>query len=306
MADIILAGGEEERLVELERSLADAGERVERIAVDIADHTFVDRVGDRMSGVVIARFHDGDLASIKAMQKVRLKKPCLGFIFVCDKELPYAILTLMFNEGAYGVLTEPVNGDGPVHLIRQAIKRSKWDLDENSEAEELRRFNVNLQNRVEYLENESARTAIVYEKLERLVFFLLSDKTFKASRVKILFITDSPYQKNIMTELFGKLGFNLKGVDSGEEARDLIKEFKPDIVVSDLELAGVNGVALAKEVKGTAGYPPVHFIILTANEDKRDWILSPETKVDDCVIKPSDPVKYKDMVARIALGILSI
>jgi DNA-binding NtrC family response regulator len=306
MADIILAGDSGEKFGGLEAILADAGELVERMETEITEPGFQGMVADRYCGVIVTRFYEGDLASIKAMQTIRLKKPFLKFIFITDKELHPAVLTLMFNEGAYGTLLEPLSKESSLQIVRHAIKRSKWETDEATRNRDLVNLNDNLIKKVEKLERDAGRFRDLIEKMEKFVYFLLTDKGFKPKQVKMLFVSDSSYQRNLFEELFGKIGFNVKGVISAEKALPEIKSFEPDIVVSDLELTGMSGVELAREVKGKKGYPKLHFVILTANEDKMDYILSPETMVDDCVIKPGDNENIHGVVAKIAMGTLNL
>ncbi|MBF0291656.1 MAG: response regulator [Nitrospinae bacterium] len=306
MVDIILAGEGGEKFGGFEAILAEVGEAFDRLDVEITDPGFQEMISARICGVIVTRFNEGDLASIKAMQTIRLKKPFLKFIFITDKELHPAILTLMFNEGAYGTIMEPLSKESSLQLVRHAIKRSKWETDEATRNRDLLVLNESLIKKVEKLERDAGRFRDIIDKMEKFVYFLLTDKGFKPKQVKILFVSDSSYQRNLFEELFGKIGFNVRGVISAESALPEIKSFEPDIVVSDLELTGMSGVEMAREVKGKKGYPRLHFVILTANEDKMDYILSPDTMVDDCVIKPGDNENVQGVVAKIAMGTLSL
>ena len=306
MVDIILAGDSGEKFAGIEAILANAGEAVERLESEITEPDFQRMLSNRHSGVIVTRFCEGDLASIKAMQAIRLKKPFLKLIFITDKELHPSILTLMFNEGAYGTLLEPLSKESSLQIVRHAIKRSKWETDEATRNRDLVIVNESLAKKAEKLERDAGRLRDIIEKMEKFVYFLLTDKGFKPKQVKMLFVSDSSYQRNLFEELFGKIGFNVKGVISAEDALLEIKSFEPDIVVSDLELPGMSGVDLAREVKGKKGYPRLYFVILTANEDKMDYILSPDTMVDDCVIKPGDNENIQGVVAKITMGTLSL
>ncbi|MDP2815862.1 MAG: response regulator [Rectinemataceae bacterium] len=306
MVDIILAGESGEKFGGVEAILAEAGEAFDRLEVEITEPGFQEMIADRICGVIVTRFHEGDLATIKAMQTIRLKKPFLKFFFITDKELHPAILTLMFNEGAYGTLMEPLSKESSLQIIRHAIKRSKWETDEATRNRDLLVLNESLIKKMEKMERDAGRFRDIIEKMDKFVYFLLTDKGFKPKQVKILFVSDSSYQRNLFEELFGKIGFNVRGVISAESALPEIKSFEPDIVVSDLELTGMSGVEMAREVKGKKGYPRLHFVILTANEDKMDYILSPDTMVDDCVIKPGDNENVHGVVAKIAMGTLSL
>lgn len=306
MVDIVLAGETGEKFGGLENIFADGVEAFERLEVEITEPGFQEMIADRYCGVIVTRFYEGDLASIKAMQTIRLKKPFLKFIFITDKELHPAILTLMFNEGAYGTLMEPLSKESSLQLVKHAIKRSKWETDEATRNRDLAILNESLIKKMEKMERDAGRFRDIIEKMEKFVYFLLTDKGFKPKQVKILFVSDSSYQRNLFEELFGRIGFNVKGVISAENALPEIKSFEPDIVVSDLELTGMSGVEMAREVKGKKGYPRLHFVILTANEDKMDYILSPDTMVDDCIIKPGDNENVQGVVAKIAMGTLSL
>ncbi|MBF0169679.1 MAG: response regulator [Nitrospinae bacterium] len=306
MSEIIVARRGDDPLGAVETLLAEGGERFATVPFDLSDARFGAPVEERETGVVIARFHEDDLASLKAMQALQMKKPGIGVIFVTARPLSYPVMSLLFNEGCFGLLTEPLAPESALAQIRKGIKRSRWKQENIAENIELKRLNARLTERIAHADGESARERDLRQRLENLVHYLLSEPGFRAKAIKILVVSDSGYQRGVLSELLGKIGFTLKVDSSGEQARDTIKSFEPNIVVSDLELPGISGVDLAKEVKGTAGYPPLHFIIMTSSAEKRNWILTPDTRVDDCVIKPVDPANFRDMIARIALGVLTV
>ncbi|MGK7346678.1 MAG: response regulator [Candidatus Nitrospinota bacterium M3_3B_026] len=306
MADIVLAGEPDEQLGGIGRILEGAGEAVERVEMEITDPAFAGRLGNRRFGVIISRFHEGDLASIKAMQSIRIDRPFLSFIFISDRDIPASVLTLMFNEGAYGALSEPLSESSAARLVKQAIKKSRWSLDEAGLKEELKRSNETLRMELEEKEKKISRLEGRAGEMERLCYFLLSDRSFRPKTIKTLFVSDSAYQRGLIEERFARAGFQVIGTDSAENALREIKNFKPDIVVSDLELPGMSGLELAREVKGGAGYPPVHFVILTAGEGRAGSVLAPGTMVDDLVIKPAGEGDYDRVVAEVSLGILRL
>lgn len=306
MADVILAGAKDEKFGGIGNMLKDSGLSVDRIEMEITDPEFQALDANCEIGVVVSRFHEGDLASIKAMQSLKLKVQCMSFIFISEKELPASVLTLLFNEGAYGILNEPVSMESAKRLISQAVKKSAWERDEIIRRENLAKSNEILQNKIESLEYELSISVKFGEKLERLVYSLIKDNEVKPESIKILIVSDSQYQRNVLTGQFSDIGFQVESTGSAEDAMPEIKKIKPKIVLSDLELPKMSGVDLAREVKGTKGYPPLHFVIVTSSEDKLDYILSPETMVDDCVIKPGKSEQYYGLVAKVALGLLTV
>lgn len=305
MADVLLARSKGEDLGGVADILKTESQPFDLVEMEIADPRFSgNQLGGRPS-VIISRYHDGDLASIKAMQNIRLEHPNIQMVFISDKELSSAILTLLFNQGAFGVLQEPLSETGSWQLIKQAIKRSKWNMDEMARNKELKKFNESLQRRIEKTESELTRSKDLADKLERFTHYLLTDKYFKRDKVRILVISNSQYQRNFVTGELGGAGFTVESTESSTEAVSIIKSFSPNIIVSDLEMEGISGVELAQKVKGEKGFRSLHYVIITASEDKVDYILSPETRVDDCIVKSSDSKKQYSLVARIAMGLIS-
>lgn len=305
MADVMLACPTGENLGAVADILKTQGEVFDLIKMEITDPQFTSEKHDEFPSVIISRFHEEDLASVKAMQAIIIEHPCVKMVFITEKELSSAILTLLFNQGAFGVLHEPLSDSHAWQLIKQAIKRSKWDIDEMVRNRELRKLNKNLHRRVEKIEIKLTRFNDLADSLERFTYFLLTDKFFRINKIKVLVISGSHYQRNLVTEELSGAGFTVESTDSSIEAVSIIKSYRPNIVVSDLEMEGMSGVELAQKVKGEEGFPPLHYVIITASEDKMDYILSPDTKVDDCIVKPSDAKKHYAMVARIAMGLTS-
>lgn len=304
MADIILAGSSDESLGGVGDILTERGEKSERLELDLTHPEFVSRVAGLRPAVVLARFHEGDLASIKAMQTMRMATRCVQAIFITQKPLSAPILTLMFNEGAFGVLQEPLDAPLAWQLIRQAIKRSKWERDEMARDEELRRLNESLRQRAEKLEGEAARDHETIDRLEQLAYLLIADRGFKPQSVQALIVSNAEYQRGLLEEEFKKLGFVTHTAKTAGEAMPMIKKLSPDIVLSDLELSDMSGMEFGRKVKSEQGYPRTHFVIITSSPEKVDKIMSPETKVDDCVVKPHGGGKLYTIVARAALGLL--
>ena len=306
MTDITLAGSESETFGGLGAVLEEKGEPYRRLNLELTDPRFFEAQGEDFPATIVARFHEGDLASIKAMQSYRLKKPCAQFIFLTNKPISTPVLTLMFNEGAFGILEEPIAKESALLLVRQAIKKSKWDMDELARGEELAQINKALQGKLDRLETEQSRLREIVDQLERMLLKTLSDKLFKASRVKILLVSASDYQRNVLSEEIGKAGFNVTTCKDGKEAMSLLKKVKPNIVVSDLELDDMSGMELAANIKSDASNPNAHYIVITSSPEKAPHIMAPGGGVDDCVVKQTSGKSHYQLVARIALGALNL
>lgn len=111
---------------------------------------------------------------------------------------------------------------------------------------------------------------------------------------KILIIEDD---KTIIEGLEDTLQFHDFQVFTalnGREGVALFREHKPDLVILDIMLPGVDGFEICKKLKQDA--PEVPVIMLTAKSQESDKLLGFELGVDDYVTKP---FSIKELVARI-------
>ena len=79
----------------------------------------------------------------------------------------------------------------------------------------------------------------------------------------------------------------------GKEALELFPEAKPDLVLLDVMLPGLDGIQVCSAIREMSGVP---VIMLTAKGDTTDVVRGLESGADDYVVKPFNP---KELVARI-------
>jgi two-component system response regulator MtrA len=88
-------------------------------------------------------------------------------------------------------------------------------------------------------------------------------------------------------------GFEPFFCEDGTGALDAFHSSKPDLVLLDLMLPGVNGIEVCARIREESGIP---IIMLTAKSDSSDVVKGLESGADDYVVKPFNP---KELVARI-------
>ncbi len=99
----------------------------------------------------------------------------------------------------------------------------------------------------------------------------------------ILIVEDEKNINDILAFTFSKEGYNPVSAYDGLSALSLFEENKPDIVLLDLNLPGMNGMDVCKEIRKTSNVP---IIMLTAREDEVDKVLGLELGADDYMTKP--------------------
>jgi two-component system response regulator MtrA len=88
-------------------------------------------------------------------------------------------------------------------------------------------------------------------------------------------------------------GFETAFCADGALAVDAWRVQKPDLVLLDLMLPGVDGIEICREIREESGVP---IIMLTARSDTTDVVAGLEAGADDYMVKPFNP---KELVARI-------
>jgi two-component system phosphate regulon response regulator PhoB len=117
------------------------------------------------------------------------------------------------------------------------------------------------------------------------------------AKEKILIVEDEEDIQELIRYNLEKEGFaNLKVVDSGEKAIEALKTFIPDIILLDLMLPGMDGLAVCRHLKSVKETATIPVIMLTAKSEETDIIIGLEMGADDYVTKP---FSNKVLVARI-------
>lgn len=90
-------------------------------------------------------------------------------------------------------------------------------------------------------------------------------------------------------------GFEVYTVDTGEAALAQATRIRPDVVVLDLMLPGLDGVQVCRRLKENAETRAIPVIMLTAKAEDSDVVTGLESGADDYVTKPFSP---KVLIAR--------
>jgi len=86
-----------------------------------------------------------------------------------------------------------------------------------------------------------------------------------------------------------KEGFRVIRVTSGEKALELAKTERPDLVILDLMLPGLDGLEVCKHLRSARATSDIPIVMLTAKGEEADIVLGLELGADDYVTKPFSP-----------------
>jgi len=110
---------------------------------------------------------------------------------------------------------------------------------------------------------------------------------------RILVVEDDMQIARNLRDYLEVAGFEVTAVGDGSAALASIRGDRPDLLVLDLGLPGIDGLDVARELRRTSTVP---IVMLTARGEESDRIVGLELGADDYLVKPFSP---KELVARV-------
>ena len=117
---------------------------------------------------------------------------------------------------------------------------------------------------------------------------------------KILVIDDEPSIINLVTAYLKPEGYEVYTAADGNAGLKSARAFKPDLIILDLMLPGMDGIELLSILRRESD---VYVIMLTARTDETDKIVGLSVGADDFVTKPFSP---RELVARVKAALRRI
>ena len=114
-----------------------------------------------------------------------------------------------------------------------------------------------------------------------------------ADKQRILLVDDDPNISHLVRLYLEKEGFDVTEAGRGDTALECFQKEAPALVLLDVMLPGMDGLAVLKEIRKTSKIP---VIMLTARDETFDKVLGLELGADDYITKPFET---KELVARV-------
>jgi len=112
----------------------------------------------------------------------------------------------------------------------------------------------------------------------------------------VLVVEDSPEIADLIRHFLERSGHAVISVSSGSEGLRRARQERPDLIVLDLMLPGLDGLHVCQALRADPETAAVPIIMLTARGEEADRIRGLELGADDYVTKPFSP---KELVARV-------
>lgn len=102
----------------------------------------------------------------------------------------------------------------------------------------------------------------------------------------MLVVDDTPANVRLVSTLLQQEGYDVLTATSGDEAIGIVRTTPPDLVVMDVRMPGLDGVAACRELKSDPATRLIPIVLVTALQATEDRIRGIEAGADDFVTKP--------------------
>lgn len=103
------------------------------------------------------------------------------------------------------------------------------------------------------------------------------------SKGKLLVVDDEEEVRHLITEGLTQRGYEVVPASSGEEALEKVTAERPDIVILDVDMPGMDGIQTCREIRRSLFMP---IILLSAHCEETDIVLGLGVGADNYLIKP--------------------
>ena len=118
-------------------------------------------------------------------------------------------------------------------------------------------------------------------------------------RVSVLIVDDEPSIRDSLSRILEQRGYIARAVRGGEEALDVVPAFKPDVVILDLIMPGMDGYEVCRRLRLSA--PGVKIVYFTAKVEVNDFNDS-SIRPDALIEKPASSDKIFSCIQKLMLS----
>lgn len=114
--------------------------------------------------------------------------------------------------------------------------------------------------------------------------------------LSVLLVDDDRACRDLMSEALNDAGFSVASVGCGEEALPMVRKHAPRLVVLDVNLPGLCGYEVCRQIKDEAGHQPAVLFVSGERVESLDRVAGLLLGADDYLVKP---FSVDELIARV-------
>jgi two-component system, OmpR family, KDP operon response regulator KdpE len=103
------------------------------------------------------------------------------------------------------------------------------------------------------------------------------------TRPRIVVVDDEPQITRVLRTSLNAQGYDIRVANDGETALEIMKDFTPDLVITDLAMPNMNGIELCRRLREISQVP---ILVLSVRGEERSKIEALDSGADDYITKP--------------------
>jgi CheY-like chemotaxis protein len=107
-------------------------------------------------------------------------------------------------------------------------------------------------------------------------------------RLRVLLVEDAPFLRYAFGRLLRMEGFDVKEVNDGREALDVLAGFHPQLILTDLMMPVMGGIELIAHIRADPATMDLPVVAITADATDQANLAARQAGADDVITKPID------------------
>ena len=103
------------------------------------------------------------------------------------------------------------------------------------------------------------------------------------NKSRLLVVDDEPDITRVLRTFLGTQGYSVRTADDGATALKVMREWSPDLIITDLSMPNVGGIAFCREVRRSSFIP---IVVLSVRDEESTKVEALNSGADDYVTKP--------------------
>ena len=106
------------------------------------------------------------------------------------------------------------------------------------------------------------------------------------SRYNILAVDDIPLNLVLVQKMLSRFKFEIRTAENGQQALDAVSNRKPDLILLDLMMPGIDGFEVIKRLREDPATSDIRIVILSALNSNEDVVKGFDLGANDFIMKP--------------------